>query len=80
MQRKYIIRLEGDASVKIGRITLTSPKRMILDFIKENTFTMSFNQQRQKMQNIFRDTSVDEKSQEVAWISDIQHLRNMYNS
>ena len=80
MQRKYIIRLEGDASVKIGRITLTSPKRMILDFIKENTFTMSFNQQRQKMQNIFCDTSVDEKSQEVAWISDIQHLRNMYNS
>lgn len=80
MQRKCIIRLEGDASVKIGRITLTSPKRMILDFIKENTFTMSFNQQRQKMQNIFCDTSVDEKSQEVAWISDIQHLRNMYNS
>lgn len=80
MQRKCIIRLEGDASVKIVRITLTYPKRMILDFIKENTFTMSFNQQRQKMQNIFCDTSVDEKSREVAWISDIQHLRDMYNS
>lgn len=48
MQRKGIIRLEGDASVKIGRITLTSPKWMLLDFIKENTFTISFNQQRQK--------------------------------
>jgi len=48
MQRKCIIRLEDDASVKIGHITLTHPKRMILDFIKENTFTISFNQQRQK--------------------------------
>lgn len=62
MQREGIIRLEGDASVKIGRITLTSPKWMILDFIKENTFTISFNQQRQKkMQNIFCDTLDDEK-------------------
>lgn len=34
MQKKSIIRMEGDASVKIGRITLTSPK-MILDFIEE---------------------------------------------
>lgn len=73
--------MEGDASEKIGRITLTSPKRMILDFTEEkNTFTISFNQQRQKMQNIFCDTLVDEKSQEVAWISDIQHPRNMYSS
>lgn len=62
MQREGIIRLEGDASVKIGRITLTSPKWMILDLIKENTFTISFNQQRQKkMQNIFCDTLDDEK-------------------
>lgn len=69
--------------MKIGRITLTSPK-MILDFIEENTFTISFNQQRQKkrkkkMKNIFCNTLVDEKSQQVAWISDIQHLRIMYN-
>lgn len=49
MQRKCNIRLEGDASVKIGRITLTSPRRMILDFIEEkNTCTISFNQKRQK--------------------------------
>lgn len=81
MRRKCNIRLEGDASVNIGRVTLTSPKRMILDFMEEkNTFTISFNQKRQKMQNIFCDTSVDEKSQDVAWISDIQHLRYMYNS
>lgn len=69
--------------MKIGRITLTSPK-MILDFIEENTFTISFNQQRQKkrkkkMKSIFCNTLVDEKSQQVAWISDIQHLRIMYN-
>lgn len=47
MQRKCIIRLEDVASLKIGHITLTSPK-MILDFIEENTFMISFNQQRQK--------------------------------
>jgi len=48
MQRKCNIRLEGDVSVKIGCITLTSPKR-ILDFIEEkNNFTICFNQKRQK--------------------------------
>lgn len=62
MQRKCI-RRECDASAKIGYITLIS-RRMVLDFKeKTNTFTISFNQQRQKkMQTILCDTSVDEKA------------------
>lgn len=78
MQRKCNIRLEGDASVKIGRITLTFPRRMILDFIEEkNTCTISFNQKRQKNAKhlLWYFGRLKKKSQEVAWIADIQHLK-----
>lgn len=51
---RIIPRLQGDASAKIGYMTYTSPKRMVLCYInKKDTIIISFNQQGKKCKTLF---------------------------